>query len=83
MEVKVGVVEDFFAKVGVVALKLEQPLAVGDTIKIKKYDGELVEKVTSMQIEHQPVSAAKAGDSVGIKITGRAHKGNVVYKVVE
>jgi len=83
MEVKVGVVEDFFAKVGVVALKLEQPLAVGDTIKIKKHDGELVEKVTSMQIEHQPVSAAKAGDSVGIKITGRAHKGNVVYKVVE
>lgn len=83
MEVRIGVVDDFFAKVGVIAVKLEQPLALGDTIKIKKHDGELVEKVTSMQIEHQPVTSAKAGDSVGIKISGKAHKGNVVYKVVE
>jgi translation initiation factor IF-2 len=83
MEVKIGVVEDYFGHVGAIALKLEQPLAVGDTIKIKKHDGELVEKIISMQIERQPVSSAKAGDSVGIKISGRAHRGNPVYKVVE
>jgi putative protease len=83
MDIKIGAVEDYFAKVGAVAFKLEQPLSVGDTIKIKCRDGDIIQKVESMQIEHKSVTSAKPGDSVGLKISGKAHKGNTIFKVVE
>jgi translation initiation factor IF-1 len=34
-----------------------------------------------MQINNVNVQEAKVGDSVGIKLTDRARKGDVVYKV--
>lgn len=83
MEIKIGVVEDYFAHVGAIATTLEQPLSVGDTIKIKRHSGDLIQKVESLQINRQSVTSAKVGDSVGIKISERAHKGNIIYKIVE
>ena len=76
-----GPIDDFFAHVGVVALTLQKPLAVGDTIHIKGHTTDLTQKVESMQIDHQAVQAAAAKDAVGIKIVDRARKGDFVYKV--
>jgi len=33
-----------------------------------------------MQIEHEKVTSAKKGDSVGIKVKGKARKNDKVYK---
>ena len=79
--VLLGSVEDYFAHVGVMALQLLAPVAVGDVIRIKGHTTDITQKVESMQIEHQPVQAASVGDAVGIKIADRARKTDLVYRI--
>jgi hypothetical protein len=79
--VLLGRVEDYFAHVNVMALKLLASVSVGDMIRIKGHTTDITQKVESMQIEHQPVQTASAGDSVGIKISDRARRTDVVYKI--
>ncbi len=79
--VLLGRVEDYFAHVNVMALKLLAPVSVGDMIRIKGHTTDITQKIESMQIEHQPVQTASAGDSVGIKIADRARRTDVVYKI--
>ena len=82
MEKKLGRVEDFFAKVGVVAIRLKGDVKVGDTIHIKGHTTDITQAVGSMQIEHVPVQAAKKGQDVGIKVNGRARKTDKVFLVL-
>jgi putative protease len=81
-EIKLGTIDDYFAKVGVMALKLKNSVKTGDTIHIKGHTTEINQTVSSMQIEHQVVQAAKKGDSIGIKVSERVRKGDTVYKVL-
>jgi translation elongation factor EF-1alpha len=82
-EKRIGMVIDYFAKIGVVAISLEYDgLKVGDTIHIKGHTTDLTEEVLSMQIDRNPVQEAKVGDDVGIKIKERARKKDDVYKVI-
>jgi len=83
MEERIGVVEDYYAKISVIAVKLEGELKVGDKIHIKGHTTDFVQTVDSMQIEHKQVDVAKKGDFVGIKVEQRCRKGDVVYKVIE
>lgn len=83
-EKRIGTVIDYFAKIGVVAFRVEEAgLKVGDTIHLKGHTTDLTEKVTSMQIDREAIEEAKIGDDVGIKIKDRARKGDAVYKVIE
>ena len=80
-DIKIGKVSDFFKKPGVAGVSLTAPLKVGDKIHIKGHTTDLELAVQSMQIDNVTVNAAKAGDSVGIKITGPARQGDTVYKI--
>ena len=80
-EVVVGMVNDFFARPVVAGIELSVPLQVGDIIHIKGHSTDITMTVQSMQINNVNVSEAKSGDAIGIKITDRARKGDVVYKV--
>jgi selenocysteine-specific translation elongation factor len=77
----IGTVSDFFARPVVAAIELTAALKVGDKIHIKGHTTDLEVTVGSMQINNVNVQEAKAGDSVGIKISERARKGDSVYKV--
>ncbi len=83
METEVGKVKDYFAKIGVAGIELTGLLSVGDTIHIKGHTTDFSQKVESMQIEHDNVEEAKAGDSIGIKVDDRVRSNDTVYKVVE
>jgi len=76
-----GEVEDYFSKVGVIALTLKRSLSVGDTMRVKGHTTDITQKVESMQIEHQIVQTASEKDAVGIKVVDRARKGDAVYKL--
>jgi putative protease len=80
-EERVGVIKDYFARIGVAGIDLEGTLRVGDTIHIKGHTTDLEQAVDSMQIEHDQVEEAKAGDAIGIKVGDRCRGGDVVYKV--
>lgn len=79
----IGTVEDFFAHPVVAGIKLTGTLNVGDKIRIKGHTTDLVMEVGSMQIDNASVAEAKAGDSIGIKVTDRCRAGDDVYKITE
>lgn len=75
----IAVVDHFFGKISVAAFKLKAPLRVGDMIHIKGHTTDFVQKVDSMQIEHQSVPKAGKGAEVGIKVRGKVRAGDTVY----
>ena len=77
----IGKVSDFFARPVVAAIELTAALEVGDKIHIKGHTTDLELIVDSMQINNVDVKEAKAGDSVGVKVSERARSGDTVYKV--
>ena len=79
----VGTVEDFFAHPVVAGIKLTGTLKLGDKIKIKGHTTDLELVVGSIQIDNADVTEAKAGDSIGIKVTDRCRAGDTVYKITE
>ncbi len=81
-EVIIGKVTDYFAKIGVAALVINNgELSLGDTIHFVGHTTDFEQKINSMQIENQPVDFAKTGDAVGIKVKDRVRHGDKVYKV--
>jgi len=82
-EIEVAVVEDYFGHIGVVALKVTaEGIRVGDILHFRGHTTDLIQEVSSMQVEHQPVKEAKVGDEVGIKVSDRVRIHDKVYKVV-
>ena len=79
----IGTVSDFFAHPVVAAIELTAPLKVGDKIRIKGHTTDLELTIESMQIEHTDVKEAKAGDSIGVKVSERVRKHDTVYKVTD
>ena len=82
-EEEIGTVSDFFAHPVVAGIELTGILKVGDRIHIKGHTSDLELTVNSMQINNVDVNEAKAGDSVGIKVTERVRHGDIVYKVTD
>jgi translation initiation factor IF-2 len=83
-EEEIGKISDYFRKIGVAAIEITQgTLSVGDTIHIQGHTTDLTQVVESMQIEHQNVQTAKAGDSIGIKVKDHVRDHDKVYKVTE
>jgi putative protease len=81
-EIKVGVIERYFKKIGVAAIRLtDSALRKGDTIHIKGHTTDIKQNIDSMQIEHQSVESADIGDSIGIKVIDSVREGDIVYKV--
>ena len=78
--VEVGRVTHFFSKISVAVVELKAPLAVGDHILIKGPTTDFEQVVESMQIEHQNVQKAEAGQSIGLKVAQRVREKDVVYK---
>ena len=81
-EARVGVVTHYFGHLSVAAVRLESGgLRVGDTIRILGHTSDFRQRVDSMQVEHQIVSEAGAGQEIGMRVTEHAREHDVVYKV--
>jgi hypothetical protein len=79
----IGNIEHYFGKISVAALKLKSPLSVGDLIHIKGPHTDFLQKVESMQIEHQNVQKAKKGQDVGIKVKEKCRVTDSIYLSAE
>ncbi|MEX0785813.1 MAG: translation elongation factor-like protein [Dehalococcoidia bacterium] len=80
-EERVGVINDYFAKINVAGIDLEATLHAGDTIHIRGHTTDLEQVVESMQVEHEQVDEAGPGAQIGIKVKDRCRGGDVVYRV--
>jgi len=79
----IGNVSDFFARPVVAGIELTGTLKAGDRIHIKGHTTDLEMVVGSMQINNANVSEANAGDSVGVKVSDRVRRGDLIYKVTD
>ncbi len=80
---EIGKISHYFGGPSVAALVLTDELRVGDKIAIQGHTTDFEMVVESMQIEHEPVEVAKAGDNVGIKVPERVREHDAVYKILE
>jgi len=78
--VEVGRVTHFFSKISVAVIELTAPLAIGDTIVVKGPTTDFEQAVESMQIEHNNVQRAEAGQSIGLKVAQRVRENDIAYK---
>ena len=79
-EQEIGKIEHFFDKISVAVLKLSGELKVGEKIRIEAAE-PFEQTVTSMQVEHNPIEEAKAGDDVGLKTDKPCKEGDKVVKI--
>lgn len=82
-EKEIGKVSDFFAHPVVAGIELTGILKAGDKVHVKGHTTDLEFTVASMQIDNANVTEAKAGDAIGIKVSDRVRRGDVVYKVTD
>jgi putative protease len=80
---EIGRVSHYFGKPSVAAIVLTDALKVGDKISIQGHTTDFETVVESIQIEHDSLDEAKAGDNVGIKVPDKVREHDVVYKIIE
>ncbi len=77
----IGKITHYFSKIGVAVIELEDTLKAGETIRIVGGETDFEQVVDSMEVEHQKVETAKAGDSIGLKVSQKVREGYKVYKL--
>ena len=81
-ETKVGTVTHYFTDLHVAAVKIvDGELHTGDTIHIKGHTSDFMQKVDSMELEHESADTAKPGDNVGIAMDEYTREHDSVYVV--
>ena len=78
----VGTVSHYYSRLGVAGIELSSQLKVGDTIRILGNTSDFTQTVDSIQIEHESVESAKAGDPIGVKVNERARVHDQVLLVI-
>lgn len=79
--VEVGRVTHYFTRISVAVVELTGELSVGDRIVIRGPTTDFEQVVESMQIEHENVERAGAGQSIGLKVKERVRENDKVYKI--
>lgn len=80
---EVGEVAHYYKKIGVAVIDLKASLSVGDHILIRGATTDFEQTVKSMQIQHENVDEAAAGQSIGLKVEDKVREKDIVYKVVQ
>ncbi|MCH9005110.1 MAG: hypothetical protein IH838_07435 [Proteobacteria bacterium] len=81
-ETKIGTVTHYFTDLHVAAVDIaDGELRIGDTIHIKGHTSDFMQKVDSMQVEHESVDVAKPGDDVAIGMNEYTRVHDTVYLV--
>ena len=78
---EIGKVTHYYTHLSVAVVELSDTLKVGDKIRIKGATSDFEQPVDSMQIEHEKIEEAKAGQSIGLKVKDHVRQHDVVYKV--
>ncbi|MEK7116958.1 MAG: hypothetical protein AAB837_02230 [Patescibacteria group bacterium] len=78
---KVGKVTHYYDNIGVAIVELEATLKVGDKVKFEGHGADFEQEVTSLQVNHEQVEKASAGDAIGLKTDQKVKEGTEVKKV--
>ena len=83
LEEEIGYVSNYFKNISVAAVEITNGLiSVGDTLHFRGHTTDFKVPVDSMQVDHDSVTEAKKGDSIGLKVSAKIRKHDKVYKVI-
>jgi putative protease len=83
-EEKVGIVDGYYAKIGVAAIRLtDGALQVGDQIRIRGHTTDFTQKVESLQLEHRAIERAERGSEAALKVRERVRLHDQILKILE
>lgn len=80
-EKEIGRVTNYFSKIGVAVIDLTGSLQLGDEVRIKGGTRDFQQSVESMQLEHEPIEKAEAGQEIAVQLEQKARPNDRVYKV--
>lgn len=80
---RIGEIIHYYHKISVAVINLNRPLRVGEKIQFVGAHTDFLQEILSMQIEHEVVEEAQAGDEVAVKVDQRVRRGDTAFSVAE
>jgi putative protease len=81
VERPIGVVNHYYSHLGVAVIQLnDDRVQVGETILIKGHTTDLRQQIESIEIDHQSVQEASAGQVFGVKVRDHVREHDQIYK---
>ncbi len=77
---RVGEVTHFYDRLSVAVVTLSRPLHLGEVIHFLGKSTDYQQKVTSMQVEHNPVEAVESGE-VALQVKQKVRPGDAVFRL--
>lgn len=78
---QIGKVVHFYNNINVAVLRLSRDIKIGDVVHFLGRSTDVQQEVTSMEVEHEPVTEVKAGGEVAIKVKQRVRRGDSVFRI--
>lgn len=79
-EKEVGKIKHYYGNIGVAIVEVTDTIRVGDKIHVQGATSDFEQEVGSMQVEHESVETAEAGQVVGLKVDEKVRGGDKVFK---
>ncbi|MDE2492203.1 MAG: hypothetical protein KGM24_15250 [Elusimicrobia bacterium] len=76
-----GKVAAYDAKAREMTLPLEEPLTVGDALRVKGRATDLTQRVERLRVGGRAVQSALAGETAQVETADRVRPGDAVYKI--
>ncbi len=84
LDIQIGRVTHYYDKIGVAVVEaMNQPLKVGDVVKISGHDQEFNQTIDSLQVEHEKVKELAPGETGGLKTAKPVKAGDMLYLVTK
>jgi translation elongation factor EF-Tu-like GTPase len=81
-EEAIGTVTHYYSHLGVAIVQINKgTLKTGDTVRLKGHSTDFSQPVESMELEHQHIDKAEAGQSIGLLVKDHAREHDIVYRV--
>lgn len=80
---KLGVVTHYFGNINVAVMDLTGNIMIGDMVFFEGYLTDFEQRVDSMQVDKQPISEAKKGMEIAMKVVERVRKGDEMFEAGE
>lgn len=83
MDREIGHVIHYFNNIGVAVLYLTEELNTGERVHFLGHTTDFVQEVTSMEMSHKKVTAARSGEEIAMKVDEPVRGNDRVYKAEE
>jgi hypothetical protein len=78
---RVAAVTHYYTHLHVAVLRLDDDLHLGDLVHILGAHTDFGQEITSIQIDHHPVTWAATSQEVAVQVRHRVRAGDLVYRV--